>query len=84
MRDLADMLVVQALEWVAARPRVYAYTDNDPLNLTDPSGQDSFGFYASIGAEAGIVGAGTSQQEGRELVCFIQAAAYLASVQLVS
>jgi RHS repeat-associated protein len=43
---------------------LYSYVQNDPLNLTDPSGQDAFGVYGSIGAEAGICPVGTAQSEG--------------------
>lgn len=53
-----------ALSTVTLRLVLYAYVGNDPLNLTDPSGQDAFGFYASVGAEAGTGAVGTSQSEG--------------------
>jgi len=43
---------------------LYAYVGNDPLNATDPNGQDAFGIYGSVGAEAGIGAVGTSQSEG--------------------
>ena len=42
---------------------LYTYGGNDPLNNTDPTGLDAFGFYGSVGVELGAF-FGTSQQEG--------------------